>query len=125
MSFMFVNNSKISCYKVECKADSLCLPSPLSDKQLPKLKDKSFMVLVRPKNKTSWPDVTGFDLISSTTVATPTDRMAEKANTADVDDGAIQTKAGVVCEVGLDQESCKEHEECVALHDKSRNGVCR
>ena len=31
----------------------------------------------------------------------------------------------VTCEVGLDGESCRDTEECVASNSRSRNGVCK
>ena len=31
----------------------------------------------------------------------------------------------VTCEVGLDGDSCKDTEECVASNSRSRNGICK
>ena len=31
----------------------------------------------------------------------------------------------VTCEVGLDSDSCKDTEECVASNSRSRNGICK
>ena len=31
----------------------------------------------------------------------------------------------ITCEVGLDSDSCKDTEECVASNSRSRNGICK
>ena len=31
----------------------------------------------------------------------------------------------VTCEVGLDDDSCQDTEECVAPNSRSRNGICK
>ncbi len=87
------------------------MPEKPGEKDELKVLNKSFMVLVRPKdNSSNWQEIS--------------DRSTEEKGTDRIVLLPKPTEARV-CEVGLDQESCYANERCQpAGNGHSRNGVC-
>jgi len=90
------DSNQQQCVLVSCEKDDLCLPSNETSTL------KSTLVLVRPRSA-PWK------------INLPQDSIRQYQD----------AQTDTVCEVGLDQETCKAGEICVPLHQKSRNGVCR
>ena len=88
------------------------------------------MVLVRPKTHETWQELLEEEpTTTSEDLTTEDSTQVESSSATDSGDSVTDEvnggRKGVVCEVGLDLESCHIGEECVAVAKKSRNGICR
>ena len=93
-----------ACHMVSCSQDSYCLPARIANIST----DNSTLVLVRSPSGLSWSNTSSTDISSTSSSSLSSEGQQE-----------------VVCEVGLDAESCHEDEVCQPMHDKSRNGLCQ
>ncbi|XP_059086582.1 dyslexia-associated protein KIAA0319-like protein [Tigriopus californicus] len=104
VAFMYEKDQSLTCFKLGCVHDSLCLPTLMPNATNTKAKRHTKMVLIRPFEHKAWSEV-------QITAQTKSDQG--------------QSPGGTICEVGLDLEACQANEECVPLNEKSRNGACQ
>ena len=93
-----------ACHMVSCSQDSYCLPTRIENNSI----DNSTLILVRSPSGLPWSNTSSTDISSTSSSSLSSEGQQE-----------------VVCEVGLDAESCHEDEVCQPMHDKSRNGLCQ
>jgi len=110
--FMYKENNQLTCFHANCTQDEFCLPvTPNTTNVANKLKNKSLMVLVRPMNGKSWPDLPKTDTVQSL---------------ENVQKQSFQKRShlGEVCELNMRQ--CGENEICQKPpKSKRRDGICQ